>query len=61
VAHASGDRVVGLSLWDLAADAEASGPLFRSHMAGVAEYLAGPSQPAICSAMASSAAVLARS
>jgi len=60
VAHASGDRVVGLSLWDSAADAEAPGPLFRSHMAGVAEHQAGPPPPAMCGVMASSAPVLAR-
>ena len=56
----TGERLVGISLWDSAADADASGPVFRSHMEAVAGHLSGPPQAAICDVAASSAGVLAR-
>lgn len=40
------DRVVGLSLWDSTADADATAATFGSHMAAVAEHLAAPPIPA---------------
>jgi hypothetical protein len=40
------DRVVLVSLWDSAADADATGPTYLSHMAAVADRVAGPPSPA---------------
>jgi quinol monooxygenase YgiN len=54
------DRLVGLSLWESAADADAAGPTFRGHMTAVAGLLAGPPSAAVVEVAASSAQVLAR-
>jgi heme-degrading monooxygenase HmoA len=54
------DRLIGVSLWDSATDAEAAGPTFRSHMAGVAEHLAAPPHASVVEVVASSATVLSR-
>jgi quinol monooxygenase YgiN len=40
------DRVVLVSLWDSADDADATAPTYLAHMAAVAEQLAGPPSPA---------------
>ena len=40
------DRVVALSLWDSADDADAAAPTYLAHMAAVAEHLAAPPSPA---------------
>lgn len=53
-------RVIGLSLWDSAADAEASGPTFRSHMEGIGQYLAEPPRAMIAEVAASTAGALTR-
>ncbi len=50
--------VIGLSLWDSAADADASGRTFRSHMEGIGQYLAEPPRAVIAEVAASSAAAL---
>lgn len=52
------DRVVGLSLWDSAADADATGHTFRSHMDAVAGHLAGPPDPAAMHVAAATPATL---
>jgi heme-degrading monooxygenase HmoA len=52
------DRVVALSLWDSAADADATGPTFLSHMAAVAEHLAAPPSPTALHVAASTQATL---
>lgn len=49
--------VIGLSLWDSAADAEASGPTFRSHMASIGQYLAEPPHATIATVAASAGAL----
>jgi quinol monooxygenase YgiN len=54
------DRLVGLSLWESAADADAAGPTFGSHMTAVADLLAGPPNAAVVEVAASSGQVLAR-
>lgn len=46
LADAANDRVLGLSLWDSAADADAAGPTFGRHMDAVAGLLAAPPLPA---------------
>ena len=46
LADSASDRVIGLSLWDSAADSEAAGLTFISHMAAVGEHLAAPPSPA---------------
>lgn len=43
---AAKDQVVLVSLWDSAADADATGPTYLSHMAAVAERLDAPPSPA---------------
>jgi heme-degrading monooxygenase HmoA len=57
---AAGDRLVGLSLWDSAADAEAAGSTFRKHMSGVSEHLASPPSAELVEVAASSAGVLSQ-
>jgi heme-degrading monooxygenase HmoA len=42
---AANDRVVGVSLWDSAADVDAAGPTVRAHIASIADHLA--SQPEV--------------
>src|SRR5262245_17783662 len=51
-------RVIGFSLWDSAADAEASGPTLRSHMEAVNQYLAEPPRFVIAEVAASTAAAI---
>ncbi len=51
-------RVIGLSLWDSTADAEASGPTFRRHMEAVGEYLADPPHAVIAAVAAPAAGAL---
>jgi quinol monooxygenase YgiN len=57
---AANGRLVGVSMWDSATDAEAAGPTFRSHMSSVAEHLASPPSPAFAEVAASSAHVFSR-
>lgn len=52
------ERVIGLSLWDSAADADAAGPTFRSHMAQIAHHLAVPPSPAAMHVAVATAATL---
>lgn len=52
------DRVIGLSLWDSADAADATGPTFRSHMDAVAHHLAAaPSAAAMHVAVATPVAL----
>jgi quinol monooxygenase YgiN len=44
---AANDRVVGVSLWDSAADVDAAGPTVRAHMASIADHLASPPEVAL--------------
>jgi quinol monooxygenase YgiN len=60
VKDGANERLVGLSLWESAADADAAGPTFRGHMAAVADLLAGPPTAAVVEVAASSARALAR-
>ena len=39
---AAGERIIGLSLWDSAADVDAAGCTVRAHMAAIANHLAAP-------------------
>lgn len=56
---AANDRVIALSLWDSANDADATGPTFRTHMDAVAEHLAAPPSPAAMHVAAATTAPLA--
>jgi heme-degrading monooxygenase HmoA len=51
-------RLVGLSLWESAADADAAGSTFRAHMSGVADHLASPPTAVVAQVAAASASVL---
>jgi quinol monooxygenase YgiN len=54
------ERVVGLSLWDAAADADAAGPTVRAHMASISEHLASAPIIALVEVAASTAGVFSR-
>jgi heme-degrading monooxygenase HmoA len=41
------DRVVGVSLWDSAADVEAAGATVRAHIASISDHLASPPEVAL--------------
>jgi quinol monooxygenase YgiN len=55
---AENDRVVGLSLWDSAADVDAAGPTVRAHIASISDHLASPPEVALVEVAASTSGAL---
>jgi quinol monooxygenase YgiN len=55
---ATNDRVVGVSLWNSAADVDAAGPTVQAHMAAIADHLASPPDVAVVEVAAVSSGAL---
>jgi hypothetical protein len=56
---AADDRVVCLSLWDSAADADATAPTYLAHMAAIADLVAAPPSAAAMTVVAATTTPLA--